>query len=429
MRHTIVVLSLVVTATSSVSPRVAKTCGVICPPGPPCEEVWKTPVIFAGRVTALLVEPGGQSPPDGLEEFRFRAKFAVTENFRGSDATEAELLLTGSTCEPNFQIGQSWLVYAVNREGQPGWTVAECTRTRLISQAAVDLAYLRLPDSEKGTSRVIGRVEHYVVDPASPRYPPPSNPLKGVRVRATDGTTASETVTQDDGTYSIRVPSNRDIDVSFGAVPGLQISGGANVRVSHWRGCAVVNGYVRYDSRISGSIVDTRGRPLPFFPLSLVVSPHFERSGMTDAAGRFEFSGVDPATYHVAPNRRLWSGDQALPELTPRPVVVGVSARVDAGRLVLPATLATALIDGLVVDEDNRPAPRAEVLIRLANSGSERIFADASGRFRVTVIAGQSYDLRGWMPGDGWTAGWQEAKTTVTAAAVTRVRLRLARSR
>lgn len=429
MRRTILFLSLVVTATSGFSPRVAKTCTAICPPGPPCEEFWKTPVIFAGRVTALLVERGGQPPPDGLEEFRIRAKFAVTENFRGSDATEAELILTGSTCEPNFQVGQSWLVYAVNRGGRPGWTVAECTRTRLVSQAAEDLAYLRLPESEKGTSRVIGRVQRLVVDPASPVYPTPSHPLKGIRVRATDGTTASETVTQDDGTYSIQVPSDRYIDVSFGAVPGLRIYGDTQVHIPHWRACAVVNGYARYDSRLAGVVVDTGGRPLPFFPVSLLVSPHFERSAMTDAAGRFEFAGVDPAAYHVAPNRRLWSGEHALPELTRRPVVVGVSSQVDAGRLVLPATLPTALIDGLVVDEDNRPAPRAEVLIRLANSGSERIFADASGRFRATVVAGQLYELQASTPGDGWGAGRQEAKTTITAAAVTRVRLRLARSR
>lgn len=426
MRRTILLSSLAVFFLAPAPAPVAKTCSVICPPGPPCEEVWKAPVIFAGRVTALLVEPGGGLQSDDREQFLVRVKFAVTENFRGTDTAEIELLLPDSTCTPNFQAGQSWLVYAVNRGAQPGWTVAECTRTRLLSQAAEDLAYLRLPDSEKGTSRVIGRVGHLVVDPAKPVYPQVITPLKGVRVKATDGTAGSETVTRDDGTYSLQVPAQRDIRVSFGAVPGLTINGAAHVRIPHERACAVVDGYARYDNRMSGTVVDSRGRPLQFFPLSLLVPPHFERTTMTDAGGRFEFAGVDRSAYHVAPNRRLWSDKEALPDLTRRPVVVGASGRVDAGRLELPAPMATALIDGFVVDEHNRPAPRAEVLIRLATSGSERLFADDSGRFRVTVVAGHSYDLQASTRRDGWDTRLREARLTVTPSDRARVVLRLA---
>lgn len=408
-------------------PGAEKACGVICPKRPVCEEFWDTPVIFAGRVTAIVVDREG-------DDYWIRATFAVTENFRGAESTKIELVLTDSTCNPNFHVGQSWLVYATNREGRPGWTTSDCTRTRLLSEVSEDLAYLRLPDSDKGWSRIIGqfvRERFSVKDKSVARD---VQPVPGVRVTARGDRDTLQATTDREGRYELRVPPHESYQISFEPPPDLRMpgSGAAVVQVSHPRGCVAADGYAHDDGRVAGRMLDAAGRPVQHFPLTLRISQDalysgFDRHAQTDVDGRFEFRGVMPHQYTLTAST-LWEGTHALAPLRREPIDVAASERVQLADLRLPASTRLVPLTLVVTDADGSPAARTRLMIR-QDSGALELHTDGQGRLRLAVPAGREYEIVAVRYSrDRNRMVTETAKQRVLAQQAASVRLRLARS-
>lgn len=210
------------------SPAEACTCMLS---GPPCQEAWKSPLVFVGTVIEVDHAPGALGPR--------RVRFKITEAFRGTEGGEIEIHLRGGggpSCDPAFRMGEAWLVYAGNRwEGGPGWTTSTCSRTRRLSMAAEDLKYLRLPDEQKPPSHIEGRVMRENV------------PLADVPVIVTSGETRIEARTDRDGRYLIPVDTFRSYQIEFGrGADGLVIQEGRRqVLLPHHLACAVVDVYAR----------------------------------------------------------------------------------------------------------------------------------------------------------------------------------------
>lgn len=427
MRRLLALLGLSVSFVA-LAPAVAESCSCMGD-RPPCAEAWISPLVFAGTVIAVDQEPNALGPR--------RVRLRVTEAFRGTEKGEIDIHLRGGggpSCDPPFRMGEAWLVYGGNRPDGPGWTASSCSRTQPLSHAAEDLAYLRIPDKDKPPSQVYGRVTRHVRD-LSLRTPGEYVPVPDVTVTVTSGSSRLEVKTDSDGRYAVPIESHDFYQVDFARhVGGLSIRGSEQVRLQHHRACAVVDARAIYDGRVVGQVVDDRGRPVPFMPITLASSPRLLQQHMlTDAAGRFEFAEVYPAEHDVVPSISLWQGSRALPPLTPTPLHVGPSARVDAGPLALPASMTMALVEIRIEDSTGKAAAGAYVTLRLPDEYGRIEYApeaDHTGIFRVSLVAGQRYRVEASHTREAPTgAVYETGETVFEATALKPIRLRLARSR
>jgi hypothetical protein len=125
--------------------------------GPVCEDFWKTPAVFVGRVEAVkAIRNQGSSGPDE------RVRFTVTETLRGTTAREIEIFNYFDNCDFRFAPDQEWVIYAFRRESSEGLTTSICTRSAPLRAAAEDLAYGRaalLRSADKG--RIFGQLTSF----------------------------------------------------------------------------------------------------------------------------------------------------------------------------------------------------------------------------------------------------------------------------
>lgn len=324
------------------NPPAAHACSCL-PSGPPCEAMWNAALVFTGKVVEIVpLESATAGLPVELRPRRIR--FVVSEAFRGADTAEVELHSRGGgsgMCDFPFQLGAEYLVYAHHRGDAAGWSTSTCSRTRRLHEAAEDLAYLRLPNANKGSSRIVGHVRHRWLDAASQRFVERVVPT--VLVRVTDGKKVIEGRTDSNGMFVIPVAPLHSYEVTFGPVEGLLVESTAwrPVWIPDYRACGGVDGIARYDGRVSGVLVDSRGHPVSSFKVGLRTSPRipygpgFDQDVVTDGQGRFDFRGVQPATYEVVAGSALGARRESVAVLTRTPITVGPSERVTVGRLRL----------------------------------------------------------------------------------------------
>lgn len=407
-----------------VVPVAAEAC-TCAPQGPPCQEVWESPVIFAG--TVIEVEQPGP-------HFQTRARFRITEAFRGTEAGEIDIHLRGggsASCDPEFKVGESWLVYGHNQwEGGPGWTTSSCSRTRLLENAQEDLAYLRLPDKEKPTSHIAGRVARYVYEP----YPGTGGDSVGIAnvpVIVTRGDTRLETTTDSEGRYKVDVQPG-EYYVAFEAVDDFNTKSGRFVSVPHYRTCAIADGGVRFGGTVVGQVVDDAGMPAAFLPVQIAstVQRRLEHT-LTDAAGRFEFRVHHQPPHEIAVSVDLWPAVPDVPPLTREPLPDPRGGILDAGQLRLPEAIKLALVELIIVDSTGKPASGARVsfrqpTIRNATSYDPSPRADENGRFLVSLIAGERYEvIVGYTRETPTESEIEEAFVTIETPARGPIRIRL----
>ena len=141
-------------------PRIAEACSCAVS-GPPCEAAWAANAVFAGRVVEITRndDPKPTDPLKMLEwsHRRLSVRLAVAEKFRGVDAADAIVATSdsGASCGYPFVVGREYLVYAYEREGR--LFVSLCSRTRPLTEAAEDLAYLRaIPKEIPTLGRLVG---------------------------------------------------------------------------------------------------------------------------------------------------------------------------------------------------------------------------------------------------------------------------------
>lgn len=124
-------------------------------PVAPCEAYWQTPVIFAG--TVIDISKVSANPKRFLTDRRVR--FNVHEGYRGLTGSEAEVFTASNeaACGYGFSIGGQYLVYAYRQDNGTLYT-GLCSRTRRLSDAADDLAYIRGLGSGAPGATVFGEV-------------------------------------------------------------------------------------------------------------------------------------------------------------------------------------------------------------------------------------------------------------------------------
>lgn len=134
----LIVFVTVVTASLFITSR-ADACSCVGT-RPACQAFWDPGAVFSGKV--LSIEPENRSEP----RFGNRlVRFAVLEAFRGLSTSEVTISTGsgGGDCGYAFVAGESYLVYAYQAQGAPSLSTGICGRTRPLSQADEDIAYMR----------------------------------------------------------------------------------------------------------------------------------------------------------------------------------------------------------------------------------------------------------------------------------------------
>lgn len=253
-------------------------------PGPPCQAFWNTPVVFLGRVEAIV------RSPDGDRSFSWdRVRFRVLEHMRGPDVKEIEVLNSRTNCGLAFREGADWIVYAsAFEDGPPGLYTGVCSRSSVLKDAPEDLEYARstrLPAPKAG--RVFGTVTYRT------NFPERFNqePVGGVRVTLAASGGSVSASTDRNGRFDVRLPAARyRIGVAF--PPGnTTMSKDASIAVPHNHACAQVHVSAEYPGQLVGRVLTASGAPVPNLPVELMTdqrdyAPSRQRA-LTDAHGRF----------------------------------------------------------------------------------------------------------------------------------------------
>lgn len=397
-----------------IAPPAADACS--CMGGTPlCQAFWTTAAVFSGEVISIGPTPnpyGEQYPSHRL------VRLKVIDAFRGGVQGVVEVATGsgGGDCGYNFIRGITYLVYA--HVGKSGLSTSICSRTRVLSEAGEDLAYIRGVMREPSAA---GRIFGDVVYPHDPDGPPgnDSTPVTGYTVVLSDGKTTRTTTTRRDGTYEFTGVAAGDYAVRV-QLPDAEHAGGPeNVRLADPRGCAAADFYVVPDGRIRMRLVGADGRPAANLRVDLL-NLDAESDGRpvwqtvfseTDSEGVLELEQLRPRRYLLAingqspPAARSPFPTSYYPGVPTREaatvITLGRGERIDLGKWVLPSPLREHLVRGSVVLADGRPAPRAHVIVQTPKEAGWQYWfnvdvsatTDAEGRFELTLLEGVPYEV------------------------------------
>lgn len=432
---------------SCLFPSGADACSCLSP-GPPCQAFFESDVVFVGTVRSITpAQPTQNAEPEHIPLQRRVVRFAIERAVRGIEGRVLEVdVRTGSgggDCGFAFKPGERYVVYAY-RHAQ-GWLgTSTCSRTRLASAAADDLAYFAAVPATGAGARMFGTVNHWEHDPAT-RATVQHGPVADVQIllRGPRGTYSGMTGT--DGTYNIAgIPVGAyEVEV----LPAPAFSARATqmkVEFTDPRACRALDFSLRYDGRIIGTLLDASGRPAPGVRLDLVAAEHprelpsfYVPNPVTDGSGRFELIEVPPGRYLLAVGLTLrmdvetsypttfYPGTPSVERARAIDVAPGAHVRLDPLRL--PDPLARHTLDGTVVTPDGTPMTGASVFLQgpRGTQAGAGIRTDAQGRFSFRVFEGLTYTVRAYhnVPGDPERRRVQTSEVVVIAGPPAPLRL------
>ena len=365
----------------------------------PCEAAWKVDAVFVAQVLDVIPDPARRRPT--------RIRVRVLETFRGEPPNDAILTTSaelGNCGYDGFSVGETYLVYAGARSYLDGTSsrldVSLCSRTRRISEAAEDLAYLRtMAGASPSRGAILGTA---VRDDATLNA---LEPFAGLVVTAESNGSRYQAVSDDQGRYRLDVPPGR-YELTAETPPGLSVRellGPYMLRDA--RACVSWDPYVQIDGRVAGRVVDARGDPAPGRLVKIVSESNRdlvdEDIDVTGDDGAFEFRRLEPGTYRIAVIPALERSDSGTIGVPASGIALKSGERVTLRDLVIPDGQAMVLVEGIVRTAAGLPLANATVyLIDATEGGMNRTFArsrktDPDGRYRVAAEPGRLYRLVG----------------------------------
>jgi protocatechuate 3,4-dioxygenase beta subunit len=376
-----------------------------CVASTPCVR-GESSIIFRGQVESV-------SPN------RARSRLKVLEVFAGKLGAAVDLAASGSTCDVGFTVGEAYVVYASEFKG--AISTSQCSGTSLIQHAQEDLGYLRSRQfTNPSKAQIVG--ETVASQGAS---------AAGIRVFARRGKTVLTAVPDSAGRFAIEAPPG-----SY--VMSAESTSGTAVRlVPEWvalgkaQRCQPVALYVDRDNRLTGRVLDARGRPVDNLPVDAVrlrrrgkvienggtLARHAVR---TDAKGAFVLRGLPPGLYAVAINPTRGRG-LGIPTVYAPGVAESAQAQLfeiqdsvatQTFEIRLPPKARLIPISGSVRDTTGRAAAGVRVTLFHADGGQDGVFSDESGQFRLVAAPGEGYTLMAHS--NGLQAGGVSVKMTLS---------------
>lgn len=383
--------------------QTAEACG--CAPrsarcGPPAE-FWRTAVVFSGRVTGIERVKDARQRSTRARVVRMQ----LLEKFRGAPgvANGEVSIFTPALCGFPFRTGREYLVYAgLQQDGRLTATI--CSRTMPLERAAGDLAFARR--AAAGTAPA-GQIVGDVRQPAE--YGSRARGLPGVPVIVVGQDVQATATTDAAGHYAIDLPGAGTLTIRA-ELPPTHYSPFAErrIEVADARACVEANIDARFNGHVSGQVVDGAGRGVAGLTVSHVRAQKnghakTERTRtLTRDDGTFRIERLPPGHFLVV---------LELPEDEPADPLseeagsgeIGGHGTLAGGqhlvleRMVLPAGVPIARLEGSVHTADGWTAPGAKVFLKGAGEDGhllgEPAVADSLGRFVLAVLEGQRYEV------------------------------------
>ncbi|MCA1576729.1 MAG: hypothetical protein LC794_05120 [Acidobacteria bacterium] len=168
--------------------------------GPPCWEYWQTQAVFIATANRVVITSNNTELAFG-PYVSSTVYFTVEEAFKGVEGTG--IVLNLDYCGYRFKEGERYLVYAHRNSNNNELDVrAGNTRTRPLSEAAEDLAYIRGLASAEPGSRLFGKVVQQAHKLKENRFA--VEPLRKVTVTLEGNNERREVVTDNEGRYEFK---------------------------------------------------------------------------------------------------------------------------------------------------------------------------------------------------------------------------------
>jgi hypothetical protein len=268
------------------------------------KQAWqKAPVVIYGTVVFA-------DPEVGTMFHQQRVRIQTDEAFKGAKIGDSfDLELGGTDCDVKFSNAERVLLYLYRDRTSGSWYLPWCSG----AGGTGALAFLRgLPKSAQGT-RLSGEVELYEDHPTKPFQRVGAVPGVSVVISGPDGK-VFEAVTNAEGVYERYGLAPGRYSVTMNAPKGWRIKfpiaipqacGEENATDLTPNGDASVSFVLQPDTRISGSVLDQAGKPVPHVCMNLMEK---EGRGEQDAFffecskegdGTFKFEMMPPGEYRI----------------------------------------------------------------------------------------------------------------------------------
>jgi Carboxypeptidase regulatory-like domain len=385
---------------------------------PPCQAAWTATAVFTGTVLDIAdpapppPQPAGPKPIRPSIYYSSTTPFSshnrvvrmqIAEVLTGVDPGQKEIEIVtgmgGGDCGYSFQPAVDYIVYAYkNSDGRLETGI--CSRTRPLTQAAEDVAYLRAFPQLPATADI--RVS--VFDNST--WQKGRRPMPQVRTAISGPDGLREALTDSAGRANFAELTPGEYTVQWTA--DGYTSGDRKVQL-HAKGCAEVPVTVLLDRRILGRVLTRAGLPAPNVLIEMVpVHPgpygSSAEQATTDPDGHYEFKYLRTGDYYLGvnldrpPTREnpyaSWFFPGAADAAGATIVHLEETPGVQTFDLILPQPQQDRIIEGVVLWPDGRPA-RARLPLEdprwpgLASFGS----TDADGHFLLHSFDGTLYRL------------------------------------
>ena len=308
MRWQILISALTLLLTGDLGEVLACSCDQL---GPPCQNYFQSDVVFVGTVRSVTPMPGAQL------DARVRVEFQDAVPSRGVDGTSMTVFTSdnSASCGYAFTLGERYVVYASRSNDGARIHTSICSRTRPLSEADEDVRFFDTLATPAAGARVFGTITHWEQDVTRTRardYGPVGN--VDVTLRGADRSFQART--DQNGRYELTgIPSGR-YDLTAAPPPPYSTAFlKRQFELRDPRACFRADFGLRYDSRVSGTIVDADGKPatgaiVEILPVEQIGNPVYvpPETMIADEAGLFEMAEVSPGRYVLGVNLKRGGG-------------------------------------------------------------------------------------------------------------------------
>jgi hypothetical protein len=311
------------------------TSGIACScleSSPACQAAWlQADTVFVGRVywssSKIAKDQFGQ------EVLRRSVKIKVLEPILGDAQgwVNIETGMGGGDCGFDFSWFQKYVVYAHRaKDGTLGTSI--CMRTKSVSEAGEDLAYLRSIKYRDDRGRVYGRVSQYTFD--SNFKPATASKVsldsldyeeQFVAMRVLAGTVVRLKSEQDGSEQTRRASENGDFSFDnllpgryvFAAdLPSVMTPYKPSEITVPAKGCYMAKVGTAYNGRLVGKVTDSAGTAISYADVEVVRAEDAEKAEHAfrwvnaNKEGIFELGPLPPGDYVLGVRIAKYSGER-----------------------------------------------------------------------------------------------------------------------
>jgi len=395
---------------------------------PPCEEFWSVDAVFTGTV----VSSGEVSVGDGEFKREMRlVHLTVDQPMRGMQSSAVDVVTGwgGGDCGYGFKIGEHYLVYAYRDDKGKRLETSICTRTRLLTEADEDLAFIRGLPASGANGLIYGNVgkRNYHWKEGDSWYLPVADAELTIEGKESQYQARSD----EKGNFRLEnvLPGKYAVKLKLPAGlirNSLQKDEGAAIVENEIevaaQGCAETGFYLESDTRVRGQVLDAKGNPIAKMRLEMRGAAtdnsniNTFRYAMSDRDGNFEFKIVEPGEYRLGYHilRSDMQEDQPyartyLPGVATKGLATIISVKEGealAGvTLQMPPPLSQRIVKGFIVWSDGQPVQGASVFVSLTEEGEMSSFStvqpDGEGRFTLKLFEGLQYKVSAFRESGG----------------------------